>query len=188
MREEEFKKQVARAIYGLNLPFRAVEHPEFREALRFDSPHAPLPTRKALAGKYLDMEYDLAKMRLKDKMDGKFVTLSLDGWSTDTNTPVMGVACDAELVAAIDTTGKPHTSDYVKECIIKSVDDVQRSLNVVVAGVVTDSASNMAGAREMVRGEPYITYACQAHLAHLVCKDFLADKARESTMNMVVEV
>lgn len=136
----------------------------------------------------MNKEYDREMLKLKDQFNGKFVTVSLDGWSTDKNILVMGAACDEELVSSKNTTGQPHTADFVKDTIEQTVCDVEKKLEVVVAGVVTDSAANMAAAREALQGRPYITYACQAHLANLVVKDYLSDKNREATLSIVVEV
>ena len=75
--------------------------------------------------------------------------MSLDGWSTRTNDPVIDVSLITSsynlLVNTIDTTRKPHTFEYLIEIFREQVENCENEWGVNVASVVTDNAANMVG-------------------------------------------
>ena len=80
-------------------------------------PGYKLLDRKVLAGPLLNSLYEKEMSRTIAQITGSRATLMLDGWSTKTNDPVLAatLAVDgrAYLVGAEDTTGCPHTSQYL---------------------------------------------------------------------------
>ena len=147
-------------------------------------------------------------------MTGRNVTLGIDGWSNLVNYPVLGILVETQLIDAIDTTGHPHTADYLTEVMDEAMKKVANELNAVVVGVVTDNASNMANMRQRLDGwtlfgvwfgspvgvsgdgkqtesindTTVFTYGCQAHILNLIAKDLLADKGRAVTSKHVVAI
>jgi hypothetical protein len=51
---------------------------------------------------------------------------------------------------AIDTSGNPHTADYLAAVMGDCMKNVRDNLKAVVVGIVTDNASNMANMRSQL--------------------------------------
>lgn len=82
-------------------------------------------------------------------LEGKTVCLSLDGWSNIHNEPIICVVVhtkdgDAFLVHTVDTSGNPHTSDYL---VTFAIIECEGSFGCQVRSVVTDIAANVAKMR-----------------------------------------
>ena len=91
--------------------------------------------------------------------------------------PALGIAInvsgDNHLFDTVDTSGKPHTSDYLVEVFKTYVEKVESDWGVTVNALVTDNASNMASFRRHVKEPSSLlhTYGCQAHHLNLLAKD-----------------
>ena len=135
-------------------------------------------------------------------LSGKNVTLAIDGWSNLVNYPVLGILCDGhlglftnnceqlypKLMDAIDTTGQPHTADYLTDVMVASMKKTREELNATVVGIVTDNANNMANMRDQVADTLVFTYGCQAHILNLLAKDLLRDNGRSTVSKQVVGI
>ena len=112
--------QVARYLFATNTPFKAVEHPEFKALLSALRPGYTPPSREAVAGKLLDDVHLTILDVCKDKLQGKDVCMSLDGWSNVRNEPIVCI-CVTTIegktypIKAIDTSGHSHTAVYLQE-------------------------------------------------------------------------
>ena len=68
-------------------------------------PGIKLPGWQAIGGRILNDVYDAEWEKFSEAMKDKCVTLAIDGWSTLTNDPVLGIMMDNRLITSIDTTG-----------------------------------------------------------------------------------
>ena len=95
-----------------------------------------LADRKAVAGHLLDELYGQGLEQLKAETKGGMVTMSIDGWSTVQNEPVVGIALSSDtttyLVDTVDTSGKPHTGQYIVELADEKIDEVESGFETEV--------------------------------------------------------
>ena len=123
---------------------------------------------------------------------GQQATLAVDGWSNLMNEPVVGIAITCEdktiLVDAIDTTGQPHTAEYMSEVTLAGIEKAEDTFKVKVNHVVTDGAANMKRMRDIItESRPEIlTYHCQPHLLNLLAKDL--QKLQQSNVGKIISV
>ena len=94
------------------------------------------------------------------------------------------------LVNTIDTSGKPHTTEYLVDVLDSEVKRCEIEWKVKVQGVVMDNAANMKVMRtaykEKTEGESMVhVYGCQAHVANLVSMDYLSTKEMKAVLNKV---
>ena len=68
-------------------------------------PGLKVPGRRAVGGRILDSVHKEEWEKFTAKFKDEFATLMIDGWSTLSNDPVLGVLVDNFFVDAIDTTG-----------------------------------------------------------------------------------
>ena len=65
----------------------------------------------------------------------------IDGWSTKMMEPVIGVAINVVgkgyLFDTLDTTGQPHTSDYLIDLCKNQIAKIENEWGVRVSSVVT---------------------------------------------------
>ena len=104
--------------------------------------------------------YDAEWQKFAETTKGKDVTLAIDGWSTLTNEPILGIMMDTHLITSVDTAGfiqshvffirfrfleigHPHTGEYLRTVMEIAVDKA-RTCGANVVAIVTDSASNMS--------------------------------------------
>ena len=102
--------------------------------------------RKCLSGRLLDEEHQRVQVcfwfgeggcipppqaHAKGELDGQRGTLSIDGWSNIQNTPVLGLGVRGWLLDVVDTTGKPHTSEYLQEVMVYAVELAKTVLGVI---------------------------------------------------------
>ena len=77
-------------------------------------PGVDVPNRGTLAGPLPDELYE-AEKKSKEKIIDRNAILALDGWSTISNEPFIGISITTRtglfLINTIDTTGHPHTAE-----------------------------------------------------------------------------
>ena len=138
--------------------------------------------RKAIAGPVLDSLYAKEWARTASNLRGKNGTLMLDGWSTPSNDPVIAISITVQgsafLLGAEDTSGCPHTAEYLRDIAIEYLRMCTEELGVTVTSVCTDSAANMVKMKDLLlQLHPgLIMVPCQAHWLNLLAKDLLKDK------------
>lgn len=121
-------KQIARYIYATNSPFQCVEHEEFKRLFELTAPGYQPPSRKDVGGKLLDEVHVEMEHQCVSILEGQTVCMAIDGWSNIHNQPIVCAAITDEnggvfITDTVDTSGQPHTSDYLtsvaKNCIKK---------------------------------------------------------------------
>ena len=138
----------ANFFYAANIPFAVARNPAFKEAMKltveWNKPYTP-PS-------YHDLRYKLfdeAKVDLQTKLQKrtedsirKFgATLSIDGWSSVTNRPLINAmlvsSAGEEFIGSVDTSGVEKNAEYLAFVLEKFIEHVGPT-NVVQ--VTTDNA------------------------------------------------
>ena len=113
----ELSIQLCRFMVTSNSPFSLVEDPEFEKFVHLLRPGVHIPNRRSIGGPVLDALYDTELERVSHAVEGKFGTICVDGWSTVTAEPVIGISLcvggRSYLRDTVDTTGHPHTMQYL---------------------------------------------------------------------------
>ena len=116
----------------------------------------------------------------REQLSGETVCMSLDGWSNVHNEPIVCVAATSStgvtyVTDTIDTSGKPHTSDYLKELAVNTISATESKYGCKVKSFVSDNAANMTAMRQNLthdeQNSDIITYGCGAHMLNLLAKD-----------------
>jgi len=175
--------QLACYFFATNTPFQHIEHPEFKKVCEIMRPRYTPPSRKQLAGPILDEVYSSEIVKCRNLLQGQIVSLCLDGWSNVHNEPVVCSAAvlpggDTYLVDTYDTSGSPHTADYLATLARSSIRKCKAEYGATVKSVVTDNAANVKKMRELLKtdaeenqGIDVIAYGCSAHLLNLLSAD-----------------
>ncbi|XP_045105389.1 uncharacterized protein LOC123500868 [Portunus trituberculatus] len=180
--KEKIDEKVASMVYATNSPFKIVEHASFRDMVNVMRPGYKLPSRREIGGSLLDEVYDKECEKSVVDLEGKTVCMSLDGWTNVSNEPVICASVTVHtsentssvyLVDTIDTSGHPHTSDYLKGIATRSIETAEHKYKCKVGSFVTDNAANVAKMRsELLKDDEYnlISYGCSAHILNLLAK------------------
>lgn len=177
---------IADMVYATNSSFSIVEHPKFKTMVESLRPGYKPPSRKDIAGKLLDDVYEIETTKCKNALAGKTVCMSLDGWTNVSNEPIIcssvtaqSGTCDAEgyLVDTIDTSGHPHTAEYLHRVAKDSIEKAETQFGCKIGSFVTDNAANVKKMRDelMKDDDSMICYGCSAHLLNLLAKDLEVD-------------
>lgn len=165
-------------FYATNTPFLHADHPTFREMCAKMRPGYAPPSSRQIGGNLLDEVYEDTLDKQKNEIKGKTVSMSLDGWSNVHNDPIVCCSITTSagqsiLVDTIDTSGHPHTADYLVEVAKQAIVKADEVFNVKVASFVTDNAFNVTKMRHDLckENEDVIQYGCSAHMLNLLAKD-----------------
>ena len=186
-------EQVARTIYATNSPFRFVEHPEFQKLMSMMRPGYRPPSRKEIADKFLPVVFQKEMDQCKEVLKDETVSMALDGWSNVHNEPIVCVTVTTEegkiyLTDTVDTSGKPHTAEYLEELAVSSIHKVEDEFGCHVRSIVTDNAANVAKMRrnlEQREDIDVITYGCSAHLLNLLAHDMEISNVKEHIVHVM---
>jgi len=181
---EQLATQIGRYFFATNTPFSHVDHAEFHKLCKLLRPGYKPISQRQLGGKILDKVYDSEIATCGKILSGEVVSMCLDGWSNVHNDPL--VCCsvirsngDTYLVDTIDTSGFPHTADYLADVAKHAVNTIKENFGAIVRTIVTDNAANVAKMRQILQqqGEEdnqngaIITYGCSAHMLNLLSAD-----------------
>lgn len=187
-------EQVARYVYATNTSFRSVEHPQFKKLMDDLRPGYVPPTRLQVAGPLLDTIYEEERGVCKTDLEGKTVSLGLDGWSNVHNEPVICVTLttvDGEvyLVDTVDSSGHSHTGEYLCDFAYESIQKCEKEYNCKVGSVVTDNAANVSRMRTLLQEREgttgIITFGCSAHILNLLAGDLNFSSTKEQVIKVV---
>ena len=85
-----------------------------------------IDNRQKVSGPLLDEVYGEEKTKVANSISGCNATLTLDGWSTRSIVPIVGVSITTSskgiLVNTVDTMGHPHTIDYLVDFFSEQVE------------------------------------------------------------------
>ncbi|XP_076051254.1 uncharacterized protein LOC143031389 [Oratosquilla oratoria] len=113
------------------------------------------PSRKDIADKYLDLVYEKKYKKCADDLNNETVCLSINGWSNIHNEPMICVILTTStgqiyLDDTIDTSGKPHTAEYLLQLVQNSIKKGEQDFGCHIGSVVTDNAANVTKMRKLL--------------------------------------
>ena len=194
LEKEELDRHVAKFFISTNTPFNRVEHPQFKELISKLRPSYKPPGRKLLGGVLLDKVHNECMEVANVTLDKQVVTLSLDGWSNIHNEPIVCIAAtaasgDVYLLDTVDTSGNPHTAEYLKTLVQDCLEKYCALFNFRVCGFVTDNAGNVSKIRRQLQdgtfSEEVLEYGCGAHILNLLCKDLHTKSVTDKVLTVV---
>lgn len=180
-------------FYEQNIPFAVAQSASFKEAIKETAnlrrPYLP-PSYHNLRKRLLDEKRKELSIKVKARM-ASFIhsfgcTISVDGWSSVTNRPLMNImqVCHVgeEFLASVDTSGHFKDHGYMVGIMRKYVELVGPT-NVVE--ICTDNASVMKKAVKKVQETyPHIYFqGCGAHILNLI----IGDWGKQAWMKKVVD-
>ena len=195
VKQHEIDLSVTRYFIATNTPFNAASNRHLKSLVQKFRPGTTIPERRKISGELLDEVYDQEKQKVKQQVQKAHVTLAIYGWSTLTNDPVLGISFYKSgvcyLVNTINTSGEPHTSDYLVQVVKDQIAYVEDEFGVKVTSFVTDNAANMNFMRREIRQDldgVFHTYGCHAHIANLLSKDILNQRDIKPLLSKVMAV
>ena len=177
---ESIDKKLALFWYSTGIAFRIVENNTFLEYTKALRPGYKPPSRRVLAGSLLSTLYQEELEATVDRLVScSHLTLVSDGWSNVknqciTNYVLSGVGIKPAFWKSVNTTGTSHTAQAIADGIFEVIEEVEALVGLgKIVAVVTDNASNMRGAWEIIETKnPDISCnGCGAHVANLLIKD-----------------
>ena len=106
---ELINRQVCRFVVATNSAFSVVDHPQFKKLCAMLRPGIRLANSHAVSGSLLDSIFNEEQDGLANIIKGSSATVLVDGWSTVSHDPIIGIALAVGrrcfLVATVDTTG-----------------------------------------------------------------------------------
>ena len=173
-------------IVATNSSFNAANNKQLKKLVAMLKPGAIIPDRRNIGGNLLDEIYEEEQAKVKHLISGMSATIAIDGWSTITNQPIIGIciyaAGNCYLVDTIDTTGDSHTTEFLVDLLLHQIEEIQEKWEVNITSVVSDNAANMAAMRTRIKelDQKLHTYGCHAHIANLLVPRSICDTFRET--------
>lgn len=189
----ELDEQVAKMVFATNSAFRIVDHPEFVKMIEMLRPGYTPPSRKEVGDKHLPQVYEKEVNKCADVLKGKTVCLGLDGWSNVHNEPIICATVTTDsgqvyLVDTVDTSGEPHTAEYLVNVATTSMEKARNNFGCQVGSIVTDNAANVAAMRRKLEEKDdtdLVTYGCSAHILNLLAHDLELPNVKEQVVDVV---
>ena len=123
--QHQTELQVTRYIVASNTAFLQVENKQFEKSLVLRS-GTKIPNRQKVSSPLLDEVNREEKSKVVNFVSECNAMLALDGWSTTSKDPIIGVSIitssKAILVNTDDTSGHPHTIDYLVKLFREQVE------------------------------------------------------------------
>lgn len=198
--KSDLDEKCARMIFATNLPFRVVEHLEFKSFCESLRPGYKLPDRKVVGGELLDKVYKKVQEDSLELLRNEPVCMAIDGWSNIVRDPIICATVTKDdgrvfLVDTINTDGISHTSSNLLGIAKDSKKKAETIFKCKVRSFVTDNAANMKKMREDLQHEfddssfELISYGCSAHALNLLAHDFLdSDKNKARMISDIVAI
>ncbi|MEW8548465.1 MAG: hypothetical protein AB2693_33600, partial [Candidatus Thiodiazotropha sp.] len=174
--------KIARFIIKDLRPYSIVDSPEFREMINCLDPRYVVPNRKVFSETVVPNMYNSTKHLVKQSLKGAVqVALTTDGWSSRASESYMTVTSshitpDWEIqnfVLQTRVLPESHTGEHVAEVLRVAVQEWEIPTYFGTPPLVTDNASNMVKAGELL-GSLHI--GCYAHTLNLAAQKSLTVK------------
>ncbi|KAM7309798.1 uncharacterized protein ISCGN_006783 [Ixodes scapularis] len=178
-------------MYSANTPFSLAENEHWQAAFKMLGPSYTPPSRYLLSRPLLDAEYERVKSHVEESLkDATCITLLTDGWTNIRGESVINfVVATPQPVfyTSIETGTNRHSASYISGEICDVIDFLESEK---VVALVTDNASNMQAACQMVTCKfPHIaTIGCAAHGLNLLLNDLTRLKTLEKVRQTSREV
>jgi hypothetical protein len=188
----KFQELIALHYYLTGTSFQRIEDPNLAKAIQLLRPDADLlPTRRMLAERLLDKNYDKIKSMSTSCLSDKAncFCLATDGWSNVRNEPIINYIAISPnkslFLESVSTGEQGHNANFIAGDILRIM---QKFPDTKFSGVITDntSANRNAWAQLKEKLPALFFQGCMSHGLHLLVKDiFAATKTRrQSTCNV----
>ena len=135
-KQKEIGILIAKFIIGTNSPLLHAENQICHRLVEGLRPGTKIPTRQLIAGPLLDKVFEEEKGKVEKLLKNQLGTLALDGRSTKVLQPVVGVAITGNgntyLCDTLDTSGQPHTAEYLFDIFKSQVEKVEEDRGVSI--------------------------------------------------------
>ncbi|KAJ6605628.1 hypothetical protein B0H10DRAFT_1820812 [Mycena sp. CBHHK59/15] len=168
---EMIRTQFLRATISANLPFRWTLDPEIIKLfLMFRSTATDvMPSDKVVSGRLLDEETAKVDKQVVKALNGKYVTVSSDGWKDKYSVTGVDASVDGKsyLIDVIHTRGKKKDGESMCESFCQQIDKAERDYGCIVVCYVSDNdGGSQNGRKRLIAAWPWlIGPPCCAHQA-----------------------
>lgn len=188
---QKIDSQVAKFIFGCNLPFSTADNPEFVKLMQRLRPSYKPPSAKTIGGSLLNKIYEEICEDARKSAETKFATLMQDGWSAIQQSPVISHCLSIEangsiIVNAVATTTDTKDAAYCATLAMEALEDAEDKFGCQIGAVVTDNCSTMILMRKLIsQKRPDLwTYGCNTHYLNLVGKEVVPDAMMKTVKNV----
>lgn len=188
---QKIDSQVAKFIFGCNLPFSTADNPEFVKLMQRLRPSYKPPSAKTIGGSLLNKIYEEICEDARKSAETKFATLMQDGWSAIQQSPVISHCLSIEangsiFVNAVATTTDTKDAAYCATLAMEALEDAEDKFGCQIGAVVTDNCSTMILMRKLIsQKRPDLwTYGCNTHYLNLVGKEVVPDAMMKTVKNV----
>ncbi|KAF4145205.1 hAT family C-terminal dimerization region, partial [Phytophthora infestans] len=182
--QEAFELLLARVFFLSSLPFLLIEAPDLVMLFARIAPHLTLPARAKLAGLLLERVAEQVRSAVIDKIRLQgVVSIVTDYWTNCNGTSVINFMVVAGgmksfLWEAFDMGPAKHTAAYLATVLERIIKEIQTQTGAAITGVLTDNASNMTAAWELLEDKLFIFGGgCAAHVLNLVIEGLFSEVA-----------
>lgn len=149
-----------------------------------------------MGGKILDEVYDSCMKKTASFMDGKQATLVQDGWSSNSNDPVIANCISAEgnifYISSKYTGDNTKTAEYCQQLAEECIIETKTKFNCKIKSFVSDNENKMKKMRnnlEMAHSEEnFVSYGCASHYLNLAGQDITSKSSVNTVLKQIVEV
>ena len=181
-KKHEIDKQIDRVVFATNSALQFVDNNEFKILLELLRPGYKGPNSHTVSSILLNEIHKECEEKVKEKLEGKTVSMAIDGWSNIHNEPIVCASITDHngfsiISETIDTSGNQHNADYLEKISNEAIISAQEKYSVKIGSFVTDNAANMVKMRKNVKNNDtfLISYGCSAHYLNLLAKDLNID-------------
>ena len=179
----ELDLSLARYIYATNTPFSHVEHATLMFEEKFLTKMRPSyqpPDRHRIGGYLLEAVHRECVESAKTMLAGKWVTLSLDGWTNANNESLVCIDAtttngDAYLLETRGLKEMQHTAENLKNVVEETIVKFENVYDFNVSGFVTDNTGNVVELRRRLTEDQtfgadnnVVMYGCSANQLNLL--------------------
>lgn len=176
-RKKELDKALIFMISKDYQPFSIVEDVGFKHFVKLLDPKYDLPSRKLLSNDFLKYHYQEVRDKLFTLLEKvSDVSLTCDLWSSRANESYLTITChfideNFNIRCSVLSTNK-MTNNHTANNIAAEIDTICNDwkLNNKICSIITDNASSMVNACDILKVQHY---PCFAHTLNLVVQDAL---------------
>lgn len=172
---------VTKAWISCGFSFHSIGNPDVIEMFHALRRNYHPPDRKILSGKLLDHYEETVKRRIDPLLgEAKAIVLQSDGWSNVHQENIVGYVAAVQgkkiFLADDEITSARHDGEFIARGLREWRNKLGQARTFCI---MTDNASSMKRAWEILRGEDktLITIGCYAHTLNLVVCDLLHKKS-----------
>jgi hypothetical protein len=176
--QNEIDKAVLKAWIATGIPFEVIDNPFMIDLFKqLNSAYNP-PGRMTLSNRLLEQETARINLKINAELEKcNYLTLALDGWSSPNGNLLYNYVISTTnhqeyLIALKDYSKISQTGIFMANEIEKIIENIGLDK---FAGVVTDGASNLRVARQIIHEKfPHIlNIRCAAHSLNLIATDLV---------------